>query len=385
MAQSTNYSIDRSGKRSMIGVLILGVLLGATGLAGAEHVGVNHAKPQVDPEVAAYVPASVVSGHLTIAGSDTMRPFLAQLAMEFRRLQPDMKIAVQGSRNHGESTVLPLIEPLLDRFANSRRGDGKTSGHFGSNDVQLLASSRQLTDQEVREFVARFGYPPTAIPIAQDAVAIYVHRSNPVLGLTLQQADAIYSKTRKRGSAEPITTWGQVGLQGEWATAPILQYGRDSRSSGTLPFFRQIVLLDGEFKPEVSMQPGSASVVLAVSNDPFAIGYSGIGFQTSQVRVVPLAENAGLPYIMPTQETVRSRAYPLSRPLYLYVNMSPKEPLDPEVLEFLKFANSREGQQAIAAAGVYPVTAAQVANNLGLLGQPIQAASVPIDRNRSMN
>ncbi|MGH7236297.1 MAG: PstS family phosphate ABC transporter substrate-binding protein [Nitrospiraceae bacterium] len=369
----------------MIGVLIVGALLGATGVTSAEHVGINHAKPQVDSEVASYVRESVVSGHLTIAGSDTMRPFLVKLAMEFRRLHPDMKIAVQGSRNHGESTVLPLIEPLLDRFANSRRGDGKTSGHSGSNDVQLLASSRQLTDQEVGAFVARFGYPPTAIPIAQDAVAIYVHRSNPIPGLTLQQADAIFSKTRKRGMAEPITTWGQLGLPGEWATAPVHPFGRDLRSSGTLPFFKQIVLLDGEFKPGVSMQPGSASVVLSVSNDSFGIGYSGIGFQSSQVRVVPLAEDPGHPYIMPTRESVRSRAYPLSRPLYLYVNRSPKKPLDPTILEFLKFANSREGQQTIASAGVYPVAAAQVAKNLELLGQPIHAASVALDRTSSTN
>jgi phosphate transport system substrate-binding protein len=385
MAQSTNHSIDRSGKRSMIGVLIVGALLGATGVTSAEHVGINHARPHVDSEVAAYVPESVVSGHLTIAGSDTMRPFLAKLAMEFRRLHRDVKIAVQGSHNHGESTILPLIEPLLDRLANSRRGDGKTSGHFGSNDVQLLASSRQLTDQEIKEFVARFGYPPTAIPIAQDAVAVYVHQSNPVPGLTLQQADAIFSKTRKRGMTEPLTTWGQLGLSGEWATAPIHLFGRDLRSSGTLPFFKQIVLLDGEFKPDVSMQPGSASVVLAVSNDSFGIGYSGIGFQTSLVRVLPLAEDVGQPYIMPTQESVRSRAYPLSRPLYLYVNRSPEAPLDPRVLEFLKFANSREGQQTIAAAGVYPVAAAQVAKNLELLGQPIHAASVALDRNSSTN
>ena len=361
--------------RSMLlGLGIAGLLLAPQSVR-ADHPGSTHVQSTLDMTTTSYEPATQVAGSLTIAGSDTMQPILAKLAMEFRRLHPDMIIAVQGSRNHRERTVLPLTQAFVDGLANSRRGDGKVQGHLGSQNVELLASSRLLTAEEIRRFRLRHGYEPTAVPIAQDAVAVYVHRDNPMQGLTLQEADAIFSKARKRGAPAPIRTWGQVGVKGEWESAPIRTYGRDLRSSGTLPFFRQIVLLDGEFRSDISMQPGSASVVLAVSNDPDGIGYSGIGFQSSSVRVVPLAEKPGAPYVMPSAESVMSGAYPLSRPLYLYVNKAPGEDLDPKILEFLKFANSREGQATVVRAGVYPVSALQVAANLeALTGSPIQAA-----------
>jgi phosphate transport system substrate-binding protein len=289
-----------------------------------------------------------------------------------------MKIAVQGSHNHDERTQLPLIEPLLDGHANSRRGDGKTSGHFGSNQVQLLASSRPLTEEELKTLRQRHGFEPTPIPIAQDAVAIYVNSENPIKGLTLQQADAIFSKSRKRGAAENLSRWGQLGLTGEWDQAQIHLYGRDLRSKGTRPFFKQIVLVDGEFKDDVRMQPGSASVVLAITGDRFGIGYSGIGYQSSSVRAVPLAENTDSDYVAPSAESVQGGNYPLSRQLYLYVNKAPSKALDPKILEFLKFANSQEGQTIVAKAGVYPLTAPQITANLERLGIPsLRAASMP--------
>jgi phosphate transport system substrate-binding protein len=343
----------------------------------AEHVGANGARPITDPRLAGYSPSTPASGALTIAGSDTMQPILAKLAIEFRRWHPEVKIAVQGSRNHGESSLTPLIEPLLDGHANSRRGDGKTSGHFGSNQVQLLASSRPLTSEELNMLRERHGFEPTAIPIAQDAIAIYVNRDNPLPGLTLQQADAIFSKSRNRGAVEDFSRWGQLGLSGEWNQAPIRTYGRDMRSKGTRPFFKQVVLLDGEFKDDVKMQPGSASVVLAVTGDRFGVGYSGIGYQSSSVRALPLAEAVGASYVTPSAATVQDGSYPLSRQLYLYVNKAPNKPLDPKILEFLKFANSQEGQTIVAKAGVYPLTAPQITANLERLGiPPLRAASI---------
>jgi phosphate transport system substrate-binding protein len=296
--------------------------------------------------------------------------------VEFRRLHPDVKIAVQGSRNHQESSVLPLTQAFIDGLANSRRGDGKISGHLGSNDVQLLASSRPLTGEEIKQFRQRHGYEPTAVLIAQDAVALYVNKNNPITGLTLEQIDAIFSKTRKRGSQEDLRTWGQLGLPDEWQQGLIRAYGRDARSTGTLPFFKHVVLLDGEFKNHVQAQPGSASIVLAVAGDPFGIGYSGIGFQTSSVRPVSIAEKAGAPFVAPSADMVMNGSYPLSRPLYLYVNKDPNKDLDPKILEFLKFANSREGQETIIQAGVYPLTSVQIARNLSILGIGVQAASI---------
>lgn len=356
----------------MLGVIIL---VGVTGRAAAEYASATPAKPFVAPTLVTYKPDVEVSGRLTIAGSDTMQPLLTRLAMEFRRWHPEAKIAVQGSRNHQESTELPLMESFLDGFANSRRGDGKTSGHFGSNDVRLLAVSRELTREEINEFVARFGYEPTAIPIAQDAVAVYVHRDNPIAGLTIEQLDAIFSKSRKRGSPSELSTWGQAGLENAWQEAPIHLYGRDKRSTGTRPFFKHVALLDGEFKQSLREEPGSASVVLAVLRDPWGIGYSGIGFHSSGVREVPLAEKPGLPFVQPIQESVMNGSYPLSRRLYLYVNRKPDTPLDHKILEFLKFVNSQTGQAAVTKAGVYPLTPAQIAKNLeALMGNSMTVA-----------
>ena len=342
-------------------------------MSRAEHSPVDGARPAVDEALSFYQPQAIVSGRMTIAGSDTMQPLLAKLAIEFRGRHPDIKIAVQGSRNHQESSVLPLTQAFIDGLANSRRGDGKVSGHLGSNDVQMLASSRALTAEEIKKFRARHGYEPTAIMIAQDAVALYVHKENPVPGLTLEQVDGIYSQTRRRGASD-LRSWGRVGLTDIWEGAPIHVYGRDARSTGTFPFFKQVVMLDGDFKKDVQTQPGSASVVLAVAADKMGIGYSGIGFQTSSVRVVPLAESPGMPFIEPSAETVMSGRYPLSRPLYLYVNKDPGKAWEQNVLEFLRFVNSREAQQVVVLTGVYPLTSSQVAKNYDNLGQSAQIA-----------
>jgi phosphate transport system substrate-binding protein len=212
-----------------------------------------------------------------------------------------------------------------------------------------------LSEQELAKFQSRYRYAPTPIAIGQDAVAIYVNQDNPVSHLTLEQLDAIFSKSRKRGLPD-ISEWNQVGLDGLWEHAPIRLYGRDQRSTGTLPFFRQVVLQGGEFKKELTPEPGSASVVLAVAKDRQGIGYSGIGFQTSAVRVVPLSEGTGSPPVAPSVESVMDGKYPLSRPLYVYVNKDPKEEWDPKILEFLRFINSREGQETVARAGVYPLS-----------------------------
>lgn len=325
----------------------------------------------VQPDIESYVAQTSVNGKLTIAGSDTMQPVLSKLAMEFRRRHPDMKIAVQGSR---DSKLTPE-DVFLTGISTMRRGDGDTAGHFGAYDVHLLASSRALTEEERKRFQSRYGYAPTPVTIAQDAVAIYVNQDNPISQLTLNQVDAIFSVTRKRGMAD-IKEWGKVGLEGPWEHAPIHLYGRDQKSSGTLPFFKQVVMQGGEFKKELTPEPGSASVVVAVGKDPQSIGYSGIGFQTSAVKAVPLSEAPGSPAIAPSTESVMQGQYPLSRPLYLYVNKDPDKEWDPKIREFLHFINSREGQETVVRTGVYPLSSLQIGQNLALIEpKRAQAAS----------
>jgi phosphate transport system substrate-binding protein len=299
-----------------------------------------------------------LEGRFTVAGSDTMQPLMLKLASEFHRLHPNAKIAVQGG-----GSEMAMMQ-FLENQATIRRGDAKAQGHLISGKVALLASSRPLNQEERQDFRSRFGFDALEMPIALDAVAIYVHRDNPIQGLTLEQVDGVFSESHRRGSQD-IRTWGQLGLDGH-AAERIVVHGRDKKS-GTRSFFRHVALLDGEIRSDLQEEIGSASEILAISRNPWAIGYAGAGFQTSYVRMVPIAEKAGDPFVLPTATTAADRSYPLSRHLFLYANQ-PVGELEAAVREFLKFINSAEGQQMVAKAGAYPLSSQDLAANLKVLG-----------------
>ena len=333
------------------------------GYAGAEHAGLGAAGEQrVDPAVELYNTQNLVEGKLSIAGSDTMKPVISKLAAQFLSLHPGAQIAVEGT-----GTGAAVREFLLGVSYQRRGVLAQSRGTAGSNSVELLASSRQLTEGEQKGFEFNYGYRALEVPIAMDAVAIYVHKDNPVRQLTLAQLDAIFDKDLKRGQAA-ITHWGQAGVNESSLTPqPIRLYGRDKRS-GTREFFKHVALRDGELRETVKEQPGSASEIIAIAQDPLAIGYAGTGFDIPEVRQVPIAIQPDQTPVWPCIDTVTSGAYPLGRFLYLYVNKNPKEQLDPLVAEFLAFVNSRQGQETVARANLYPLTSTQVARNLQDLG-----------------
>lgn len=315
-----------------------------------------------------YQPAQGISGRVTIVGSDTMQPLMAKLAAAFRSLQPNTKFGVEG---HGSSEA---IREFMLGLSFQRRGDKAGGrGTEGASSTGLLASSRPLTDQERKGFVSHHGYEPIGIPVAMDAVAIYVHNDNPIERLTLEQVDGMFSSSLKRSKGGRLATWGQVGLKDQWSQQPIHLYGRN-RKSGTRDFFKHVALLDGELHDDVQEQPGSALEILAIAQDPLAVGYAGVGFHSSMVRIVPLASEAEGAAILPSAESVSNSQYPLARPLYLYVNKNQKEKLDPVLWEFLKFVNSRQGQETVARANFYPLTAAQVSKNFETLGHSLVTA-----------
>lgn len=348
----------RKASRRALGLVGGTVLLMLAGGVGAEPSDVSDVmgRPVMDSGIAAYVPVADLSGNLVVAGSDTMQPLMLKLAAGFKQLYPKAKLGILGG-----GTERAVMQFVSDE-AQIRRGDGFYSGPQASGRVSMLASSRPLTGDEIENFRVRFGYAPTEVPIALDAVAIYVHRQNPLKGLTLAQVDAMFGRERRRGAAQEIATWEQAGVEG-WARQPIRLHGRD-KLSGTRSFFVQEALAGGELKGDVAEAPGSASEILAIARDPLAIGYAGIGFQTSFVRAVPLAEQEGRAFVVPSAETAADGTYPLRRFLYLYVNINPASALDQEEAEFLKFINSREGQQMVIKAGAYPLTAAQVMKNV---------------------
>jgi len=216
---------------------------------------------------------------------------------------------------------------------------------------------------EIDQFEAKYGYKPTQIRTSYDALAVYVNKDNPLEKLTLAQVDALFSKTRRRGG-KGAATWGTLGLTGDWASRPISLYGRNS-ASGTYGFFKEHVLQNGDFKDEVKEQPGSASVVQGVTEDRFGVGYSGIGYKTSGVKALQLAEKDQ--FFDGAYANVTSGKYPLSRFLYLYVNKAPGKPLDPLVKEYLKLILSKEGQEVVVKDGYLPLPVNLVKEELAKL------------------
>jgi phosphate transport system substrate-binding protein len=210
---------------------------------------------------------------------------------------------------------------------------------------------------EIDQFEKRFGYKPTAIRTAVDALAVFVNKDNPIKCLTAEQIDAIFSKSRRIGAKDDIKMWGQLGLTGDWANRPISLYGRNS-ASGTYGFFKEQMLKNGDYKDEVKEQPGSAAVVQGITVDRYAIGYSGIGYATAGVRAVPLGEKADGRCVEATAENAYAGTYPLARFLYVYINKPPDKPLDPLTREFMRLVMSQEGQEVVIKDGYYPITAA---------------------------
>ena len=182
--------------------------------------------------------------------------------------------------------------------------------------------------------------------IAIDAVVVYTHKDNPIKGLNIEQVDAIFSATRHCGAAEAITQWKQLGLTGEWEKLPIQLFGRNA-VSGSYGYFKENALCKGDFRVNVNEQPGSSSVVQSVNNSLNSIGYSGIGYKTAGVKVLPLARKQGEAFVEPTDENILSGHYPLSRYLYLYVNKAPNKPLQPLEAEFIKLLFSKQGQALV--------------------------------------
>lgn len=301
------------------------------------------AETTVDPKIKSYTKVDGIGGNLNSIGSDTLNNLMTFWAESFRKQYPNVNIQVEGK---GSSTAPPAL----------------TEGT-----AQLGPMSREMKSEEINAIEAKFGFKPTAIAVALDALAVFVHKDNPIKALSLQQVDAIFSKNRKGGAATEITIWGQLGLKDTWANLPISLYGRNS-ASGTYGFFKENALFKGDFKDSVKEQPGSASVVMGVNEDKTSIGYSGIGYVTSGVKTLALSTKEGAAAADATYENVLSKKYPLGRFLYVYILKKPNQPVDKLTAEFLKMTLSKEGQEIVIKDGYLPLPEVVVKKQLELLG-----------------
>ncbi|MCK9622105.1 MAG: phosphate ABC transporter substrate-binding protein PstS family protein [Methylobacter sp.] len=319
--------------KSLITAMGFGIAALTSSVAGAVQT--------VDAGIPEYQKASGISGNLSSVGSDTLANLMTLWAEEFNRAYPNVNIQIQAA---GSSTAPPAL----------------TEGT--SN---LGPMSREMKDDELEAFESKYGYKPTAIPVAVDALAVMVNKDNPVKGLTMEQVDAIFSSTNKCGGEKSIETWGDAGVTA-WGSKSIQLYGRNS-VSGTYGYFKEHALCKGDFKNNVNEQPGSASVVQSVTSSVNGIGYSGLGYTTSGVKMVALAKKGSKTFVDTKTENAVAGTYPLTRYLYIYVNKKPNQPLAPLDNEFIKMVLSKTGQQVVIKDGYIPLPAKVVDKVLATL------------------
>jgi phosphate transport system substrate-binding protein len=283
----------------------------------------------VDAKIPAYAVTSGVSGNLNSVGSDTLNNLMTFWSEGFKAHYPNVKIQVEG------------------------KGSGTAPVALASGVAQVGPMSREMKSTEIAAFAAKFGHKPTRIPVAVDALAVFVHKDNAAKGLSLKQVDGIFASTRKRGGQD-VVTWGDLGQKGALAGKTVSAFGRNS-ASGTYGYFKEVALKNGDFKDTVKEQPGSSSVVQGIAADVGAIGYSGIGYATSGVRALALSSDESGNFVEPTYANCLNGTYPLSRYLYVYVNKAPTKPMDKLTSEFVTFVLSKQGQEIVIKDGYFPL------------------------------
>lgn len=322
--------VKRSGRR-----LGIAAIAGGAALMGVQTVS---AQVQVDEDLPRYERASGVSGSIKSVGSDTLNNLMTLWAEEFNKFYPNVSVEVEGK---GSSTAPPALI---------------------QGQAQLGPMSRAMKNAEIDEFQARYGYAPTPLRTAIDALAVFVHKDNPIESLTLEQLRQIFSVDGPNN-----LTWGALGVDdARLKDQRVSLYGRNS-ASGTYGYFKEVALGDSDFRPGVKEQPGSSSVVQGIASDRNGIGYSGVGYATADVKMVPISSGGGEAY-EPTVENAYTGDYPLARFLYVYVNIPPGQQPTPIVREFVRLIFSQQGQQVVVKDGYFPVTNTVAEQDLEKIG-----------------
>ena len=315
-----------------------------------------------------YQPRGELAGTLRIWGHgayESKRDFIGQLVRAWE----------QGFRQ---------FEPNV-RFENHLVGTAAAIGSLYTGRGDLALMGREIWPPEIAAFKEVFGYPPTGIDVVTGsfdvrnrdyALVVFVHRGNPIQGLTLAQLRAIFAVPAST-EARAARTWGDLGLTGPWRERPIHLYGLPI-SRGFARFFEQRVFGGAElWRPSLREFPdlkgskggatdGGQRMLDAMADDPESIGYAGLLYHNGAVRPVALAESAGAPYVKPTPATVTDHSYPLTRMVTMFLNRTPGKPVDPRLREFLRYVLSRQGQQAVMqyGRGYLPILAPAAARQL---------------------
>ncbi|MFW6345517.1 MAG: PstS family phosphate ABC transporter substrate-binding protein [Halomonas sp.] len=268
-------------------------------------------------------PVEEVAGTLGAVGSDTLAGLMLRWGERLGERYPGVRLQLQAS------------------------GSASAPAALIAGTTRLGPMSRPMTREEREAFVVRYGYPPLELEIGRDALVVVVHRHNPLESLSQAELDAIFSDTRRCGAESAIDRWSQLGV-----TLPgdrIVLHGRNV-ASGTHGLFRRVALCGGRFRLRLNEHPGSAAAVAAVAAEPSAIGYAGLNHLTASVKAVARRDAEGR-LQRPGPETVRRGEYPLSRDLFLYINLPPGGRLPGPEQAFIELVLSPEGQEIVEEAG----------------------------------
>ncbi len=308
---------------------------------------------KVDPSIPAYKPVKHLSGSLKGVESNTVISLLQLWIDGFTAIYPNVKFQVDIG------------------------GSGQGGPRLTAGAADFAFISREMMGREVTPYIEKFGREPLAIAVSggsqrakafTDSVVFIVNKDNPLDKISYDQLDAIYSATRNRGYKKPITTWGQLGLTGEWADKPIHTWGVEI-PNGYDVFVNMHVLANGQWKDGIQSEHTVIPLSDKVAADKYAMAYTGLAWDTNpDTKVLALALHDGGPYYQPTFDNVASQIYPLSRVIYIFLNREPGKPINPVLLEFLKYVLSQEGQGAVVKDAIFtPLPAALDAQELNKL------------------
>ena len=296
-------------------------LIAACGLLAV--AGVVHAQG-LDENLPPYHPRDGISGQINMIGSTTMSNLADVWRESFAQYHPKVKIDIEVK---GSINAVPAVM---------------------SGEATFGLLSRQITAQEVDAFQKQFGYPPKILTPSQELMAIFVHKDNPIEGLTLTQVANIFSA---QGNARK---WGDVGATGAWASQGIVLQGR-SPATGSSMYMQNVILRGTPFEETMQQNKSNMDLVDAVAASRASVGYAGLIYQSGDVKPVPLAARSGQPFIDINSADAALGRYPLMRPLQLVVNQAPGKELPAAQQEFLRYVFSRLGQEDVVTGGFQPV------------------------------
>ncbi len=253
------------------------------------------------------------------------------------------------------------------QFDNELHGTASAIGslYTGTGDIAILG--REIWPVEVEAFTDIYHYPPLGVDIVTGsldirnkdfALVVFVNQDNPLPHLSLPQIARLFGAEQ-----EPPTTWGELGLTGEWATRPIHLFGFEIHRgfgyyleqrvfNGSAKWNPALVELGDVPQPGGSLLDAGQRIVDAIGADPDAIGYSSLLYKNSNIRPIPIGPPAG-PFLLPAHQTIADHSYALTRSITAYINRAPGKAADPRVEAFLRYVLSPQGQQAVSEDGGY--------------------------------